>query len=97
MILGQFVQQLLDRMNQDTSWVMVETSYDPLALVDLIENTVLAQTEDHYPFAILYKQELFLYVFHQNTFTNDQWYEKFNTKVDGGNVIGLIRKHSMSL
>ena len=53
MILGQFVQQLLDRMDQDTSWVMVETSYDPLALVDLIENTVLAQTEDHYPFAIL--------------------------------------------
>ena len=84
MILGQCTQQLIDRMNQDNGWQSTLSSYDPLSLIDMIDKTVLAQTEDHYPFAILYEQELSLYVFHQNLLTNDQWYEKFNTKVDVG-------------
>ena len=32
-IIGQCMQQLLDKMKQDTSWTMVSTSYDALALL----------------------------------------------------------------
>ena len=36
MIMGQCMQQLLDNMKQDTSWKTVSTSYDPLAIINLI-------------------------------------------------------------
>ena len=61
----------------------------------MIEKTVLDQTEYQYPFAIVYKQDLSLYGFHQNVLTNDKWYEKFNTKVDVGYAIGVTRDHEV--
>ena len=78
-------------------WTTVETLYDPLQLISTIEKTILAQTEDQYPFTIVYEQELSLYDFCQNTMTNDQCYERFNTKVDVGTSIGVTRKHSVLL
>ena len=57
----------------------------------------LEQTEDQYPFAIVYEQEMSLYYFHQKTMTNDQWYERFNAKVDVGTSIGVKRQHSVLL
>ena len=54
-ILRQCLQQLLDRMKQDVIWTTVATSYDPLQLISAIEKAVLSQTEDQYPFAIVYK------------------------------------------
>ena len=62
-------------MKQDADWDTVSTSYDPLRLYRLIEKTILAQTEDQYPFATVYEQELALYSFWQETMTNLQWYE----------------------
>ena len=64
-----------------------------MALLDLIEKTLLAQTEDQYLFAIVYAQEISLYAFHQNILTKDQWYNRFNTKVDVGTAIGITRQH----
>ena len=61
---------------------MVSTSYEPLTLYQMIENTVLGQTEDQYPFAMLYRQDLGFYTFIQYTLSNLQWYEIFNTEVD---------------
>ena len=46
LIQGQCTQLLQDKMKQDTDWITVSTSYDPLTLYRLIEKTVLAQTED---------------------------------------------------
>ena len=57
LILGQCTQLLQDKMKQDTDWDVVSTSYDPLLLYRLIERTILAQTEDQYPFATVYEQE----------------------------------------
>jgi hypothetical protein len=71
-------------MKQDTEWTNVSTSYDPLTLYRLIERTVLAQTEDQYPFATVYDQELSFYSFRQETLSNPQWYERFNTFADLG-------------
>jgi hypothetical protein len=71
---GQCTQLLQDKMKEDTEWTNVSTSYDPLNLYRLIEKTVLAQTEDQYPFATVYDQELSFYSFRQETLSNPQWY-----------------------
>jgi hypothetical protein len=84
-------------MKQDTDWNTVSTSYDPLTLYRLIEKTVLAQTEDQYPFATVYDQELAFYLFKQESLSNPQWYECFNTKVDIGDAIGVTRQHKVLL
>jgi hypothetical protein len=98
LILGQWCTQLLqDRMKQDTDWNTVSMSYNPLALYRLIEKTILAQTEDHYPFATVYDQEQAFYSFRQDSLSNPQWYERFNTKVDVGAAIGVTRQHRVLL
>jgi hypothetical protein len=97
MIQGQCTQLLQDKMKQDTEWTNVSTSYDPLTLYRLIERTVLAQTEDQYPFATVYDQELSFYLFRQETLSNPQWYERFNTKVDVGHAIGVTRQYKVLL
>jgi hypothetical protein len=97
MIQGECTQLLQDKMKQDTEWNNVSTSYDPLTLYSFIERTVLAQTEDQYPFANVYDQELSFYLFRQDTLSNPKWYEGFNTKVDVGDDIGVTRHHKVLL
>ena len=97
LILGQCTQLLQDRMKQDTDWDTVSKSYDPLNLYHLIEKTILAQTEDQYPFATVYEQALAFYSFKQDSLSNPQWYERFNTKVDVGTSIGVTRQHKVLL
>jgi hypothetical protein len=97
MIRGQCMQVLLDKMKDDTDWTLASESYDPLTLLRLIEKTILAQTEDQYPYATVYEQECTLYSFTQNSLTNEQWYERFNTKIDVGSAIGVTRQHQVLL
>jgi hypothetical protein len=97
LILGQCTQLLQDKLKQDTDWTTVSTSYNPLTLYRLIEKTTLAQTEDQYPFATVYDQEQAFYAFRQDTLSNAQWYERFNTKVDVGAAIGVTRQHKVLL
>jgi hypothetical protein len=84
-------------MKQDMYWAVVSKSYDPLTLYCLIERTMLAQTEDQYPFATVYDQELSLYSFKQETLLNPQWYERFNTRVDVSEAIEKTRQHKVLL
>ena len=84
-------------MKQDTEWNVVSTYYDPLTLYWLIEYAVLGQTEYQYPFTTVYNQEIGFYVFRQYTLSNPQWYERFNTKVDVREAIGVTRKHKVLL
>jgi hypothetical protein len=84
-------------MKQDTEWAVVSTSYDPLTRYCLIERTILAQTEDQYPFSTVYDQYLSLYSFKQETLSNPQWYKRFNTKVDVSEAIGVTRQHKVIL
>jgi hypothetical protein len=76
-------------MKQDTNWNMASTSYNPLELYQLIEKMTLVQMEDQYPFATVNDQELGFYSFWQETMSNPQWYENFNTKVDVGSAISV--------
>jgi hypothetical protein len=75
LIQGQCTQLLQDKMKQDAEWTNVSTSYDPLPLYRLIDITLLAQTDDQYPFATVYDQELSFYSFKQENLCNPQWYE----------------------
>jgi hypothetical protein len=85
-------------MKQDNDLSTVSVSYNPLTLYRLIEKTVLAQTEDQYPFATVYDQQLSFYSFRQSdNMSNPQWYERFNTKVDVGEAIGVTRQHKALL
>jgi hypothetical protein len=97
LILGQYTQLLQDKMKQDLDYIAVSTYYDPLLLYRLIEKTILAQTEDQYPFATVYEQESMFYSFRQEQMTNPQWYERFNTKVDVGEAIGVTWQHKVLL
>jgi hypothetical protein len=97
MIRGQCMQVLLDKMKHDADWISASESYDPLTLMKLIEKTILAQTEDKYPYATVYKQECTLYSFNQNTLSNEQWYERFNTRIDVETAIGVTRQHKVLL
>jgi hypothetical protein len=94
---GQCTQLLQDKMKQNTEWALVSTSYDPLPIYCLIERTILAQTEDQYPFATVYDQELSFYSFKQETLSNPQWYKRFNTTVNISEAIGVTRHHKVLL
>ena len=84
-------------MLQYTEWNLVSTSYDSLTLYQLIENTVLGQTEDKHTFSTVYNQELGFYAFRQDTLSNPQWYEQFNIKVDAGEAIFVTQQHKVLL
>jgi hypothetical protein len=75
----------------------VSILYDQLTLYRLIERTVLAQTEDQYPFATVYDQELSFYSSKQDNLSNPQWYERLNTKVDVSGAIGVTHQHKVLL
>jgi hypothetical protein len=97
MIRGQCMQVLLDKMKHDIDWIPASTSYNPLTIFALIEKTILAQTGDQYPYATVYEQESTLYSFSQNTLSNEQWYERFNTRIEVGTAIGVTRQHTVLL
>jgi hypothetical protein len=74
-------------MKQDMDWNTVSTSYNPLTSYLLIKR----------PFSTLYDQELPFYSFKQDSLSNPQWYEQFNTKVDVGEAMGVTRQHKVLL
>ena len=82
-------------MKQETEWNLVSTSNDILALYWFIEKNVLGKTEGQYPFATVYNQELGFYAFKKDTLSKPQWYERFNTKVDIREAIGVTRQHKV--
>ena len=45
----------------------------------------------------VYNQELGFYAFRQDNLSNQQWYKRFNTKVDVGESIGVNRQHKIIL
>ena len=92
-LLGQCTQDLKDRLKYDESWATVSESNDPLALIELIEVLVLAQTHNQYPYAAVYDQEFALYRFKQDTLSNQAFYEQFNTKAEVAKAIGATRVH----
>jgi len=97
LILGQCTQLLQDRMQQDGDWNTVKTSSDPLQLYALIKKTVQGQTEDQYVYATVYEQMVGLFGYRQETMSNAQWYEQFNTRVYVATSVGVSFDHKILL
>ena len=85
------------KMKHESDWDTASTSDDTLKFMAFIEKTIFYQTEDQHPFTTVYEKEVVFYNFHQHNLTNDQWYERFNTKVDIGSAIGATRQHKILL
>ncbi len=92
-IEGQCTNILLDKMKQAPEWTITSQSMDPLLLMSLIEKTVLAQTQDQYPYATICSQLRQIFEFQQNTMTNNEFYDRLNTKVDVAEAIGAEFNH----
>jgi hypothetical protein len=45
----------------------------------------------------VYNQDLTFYSFKQDSWSNPQWYERFNTKLDVGEEIGVTHQHKVFL
>ena len=76
-------------MKQDASWTTVSGSYNPLKFYRLIEQVVLKQTEDQYPFAVVHKQSLAVLNTKQGGLSNTQWYKRFNTRHNVARSVGV--------
>jgi hypothetical protein len=66
LLLGQCPQVLVDEMKQDTTWVMVGKSFDPILLFKLIEKSVLKQSDNQYKTAVLIAKQLSILSFRQD-------------------------------
>jgi hypothetical protein len=66
LLLGQCTQVLVDKMKQDTTWVMVCGLFDQILLFKLIENSVLKQSDNQYKTAVLIAKQLSILSFHQD-------------------------------
>jgi hypothetical protein len=95
LIRGQCTRTLVDKMEHDASWSTTIKSGDPLLLYALIEKTILAQSEETYPFPIIYKHEREMYLYEQNTLTNNQWYHRFVTNANVAASQGVERQHGV--
>jgi hypothetical protein len=65
LLLGQCTQVLVDKMKQDTTWVMVSESFDPILLLKLIEKVVLKQLYNQYKMVVLIVEQLSILSFLQ--------------------------------
>jgi hypothetical protein len=97
MIKGQCTLALMEQMKCDRDYVSCIASNDPLRLKGLIERTIISQSENKYIFATLYEQEVGLFGFQQNKLSEDQWHERFNTRVAIGDTLGVNRDHMIAL
>jgi hypothetical protein len=89
LIYGQCTQILQDKMKQDKNWETVSVSYKLLELYKLIKQVILKQTEDQYPFAVLWEQLSNVASAKQGNSTNNKWYDHFNTKVEVAESVGV--------
>jgi hypothetical protein len=60
-----------------------------MAVSDVLEKTIMAQAEDQYNCAAVHAQMCHLLGFSQDALTNDQYYERFNTRVDVSKSVGV--------
>jgi hypothetical protein len=88
--LGQCTQVLVDKMKQDTTWVTVSESFDPILLCKLIEKFVLKQSDNQYKMAVLIAKQLSILSFRQDDqVPNATYYDGFTTRVEAAYQAGV--------
>ncbi len=77
-------------MKQDTTWVMVSESFDPILLFMLIKKFVLKQLDNQYKTMVLIAKQLSILSFFQdNQVPNATYYNWFTTRVEGDHQTGV--------
>jgi hypothetical protein len=66
LLLGQCTQVFVDKMQQDTTWVMVSESFDPILQFKLIKKFVLKQSDNQFKTAVLIAKQLSILSFCQD-------------------------------
>jgi hypothetical protein len=80
---GQCTQVLVDKMKQDTTWVIASELFDPILLFKLIVKFVLKQLDNQYKTVVLIAEQLSILSFHQdNQVPNATYYDQFTTRVE---------------
>jgi hypothetical protein len=83
LLLGQCTQVLVDKMKQDTDWVTISGSFDPISLFKLIKKFVLKQSDNQYKMLVLIAEQLSILSFHQDDqIGNATYYDQFTTRVE---------------
>jgi hypothetical protein len=81
LIEGQCTQSLKEKLNQGKDYEAVLQGSDPLALLTLIEKTVLSQNEERYCCDDWSDVMISTLTQQQNEMSNDAYHEKVNTKM----------------
>ncbi len=83
LLLGQCTQVLVDKMKQDTTWVMASESFDLILLFKIIKKFVLKQSDNQYKMVVLIAKQLSILSFCQaNQVPNATYYNQFTTRVE---------------
>jgi hypothetical protein len=90
LVLGQCTRVLLDKMKQDAAWQGVSDSYNPLQLLQLTKKIIPKQSDNQFKIAIIMEQlKLLLAYRHDDGVTNAAYYNRFKTRVDVAEHIGV--------
>jgi hypothetical protein len=81
LIEGQCTQSLKEKLKQSRDYGVVMLGSVLLALLTLIEKTVLSQNEERYCCDVWYDVMISILTQQQNDMSNDTYHEKFNTKM----------------
>jgi hypothetical protein len=90
LLLGQCTQVLVDKMKQDSNWVMISKSFNPNLLLKLIEKFVLKQSNNQYRTAVLIAKQLSILQFRQkDQVSNATYYNQFTTRAKVARQAGV--------
>jgi hypothetical protein len=80
LLLGQCTQVLVNKMKQDTTWVMVSELFGSILLFKLIKKSVLKQSDNQYKMAVpIAKQLSILSLCQDDQVPNATYYDRFTT------------------
>ncbi len=90
LLLGQCTQVLVDKMKQDTDWVIISVSFDPILQLKLIEKFFLKQSDNQYATAVLIAEQMSILSFRQDDhLENAAYYDRFTTRVEVARQAGV--------
>ena len=93
MIRGQCIHLLPYMMRHDPDWDNTSESYNPLTLLELFLEKNWLRPKINFSIQQTNNPEWELYGLYQHNLTNEEFYERFNTKFDVGEDIGITRQH----
>jgi hypothetical protein len=90
LLIGQCTQVLVDKMKQDSDWVTISESVDPILLLKLIEKYVLKQSDNQYATEVLIAEHMVILSFRQEDHvSNAAYYDRFTTRVEVARQAGV--------